>query len=262
LRVQDVMNANHPLIYINELATKARAILREFRLRVLPVVDEHRELLGVIARNDVMTISSSVSPVRARGIMSNVRFAAIMNQNTIEAAREMMRMDESYVPVVKSPQDNIYVGMLGLEHIFRELYQKKTPKLKTLLSDVMTTKRIMVCSPHDESGAVWQKMKERTFAACPVVVKGKPIGVLSQQDLLESGGVRPQFEATKGRFKNPSTIFTIMKTPPVSLTPNNTVEEAIGLMLQRDIGRVTIINEKGLLVGIVDREDVLRAIIP
>lgn len=53
-------------------------------------------------------------------------------------------------------------------------------------------------------------MKEREFAACPVVVEGKPIGILSQQDFLESGAVRPQFEARKGMFKNPATIFTIM----------------------------------------------------
>jgi len=93
------------------------------------------------------------------------------------------------------------------------------------------------------------------------VVEGKPIGILSQQDFLESGAVRPQFEARKGMFKNPATIFTIMKTPAMWLKSSDTVEEAVGLMLERDIGRVPIINDKGLLVGLVDREDILKALI-
>jgi CBS domain-containing protein len=209
----------------------------------------------------MMTISSTVSPVRVRGIMSNVRFAATIDQNTIEAAREMMRLTELYVPVVKFPQDDTYVGVLGLEHIIKELYQKKGAKFNTFLSEVMTTKQIMTCSPRDEADAIWQKMKERDFAACPVVVKGKPVGILSQQDLLESGSIRPQFESRKGRFKKPATISAIMKTPAVSLKPNDTIKNAIRLMLDREVGRVPIINEKGLLVGIVDREDVLKSMI-
>ena len=261
MRVQEVMNANHPLIYVDELATKARATLREFRLRILPVVDEHKQLLGVISRKDIMTISSTVSPVRARGIMSNVRFAATIDQNTIEAAREMMHLSESYVPVVKFAQDNTYAGVLGLEHIIKELYQKKGAEFNTRLSDVMTTKQIVTCSPRDEADAIWQKMKERDFAACPVVVGGKPVGILSQQDLLESGAIRPQFEARKGRFKKPATISAIMKTPAVALRPSDTVKDAIWLMLDREVGRVPIIDEKGLLVGIVDREDVLKSMI-
>jgi CBS domain-containing protein len=255
------MNANHPSIYIDELATKARATLREFKLRILPVVDEHKQLLGVVSRNDVMTISSSVSPVRVRGIMSTLRFEATMDSDAIEAAREMMRLDEAYMPVAKSSTNKSYAGVLGLEHIIKEIYQKKTAKLRTPLSEVMTKKRIMVCSPHDEADDIWQRMKERAFAACPVVVKGKPIGILSQHDLLESGAVRPQFEARKGKFKNPATIFTILKTPAMSLKSSDTVEEALGLMLERDIGRVPIVNDKGLLIGLVDREDILKALI-
>lgn len=158
MRVQDVMSANHPSIYIDELATKARATLREFKLRILPVVDEHKQLSGVVSRNDVMTISSSVSPVRVRGIMSNVRLAATMNLDAIEAAREMMRLDEAYMPVSKSSTDKSYVGVLGLEHIIRELYQNKAAKLKTPLSEIMTTKQIMArASPHDEADAFGKK---------------------------------------------------------------------------------------------------------
>jgi len=261
LRVQEVMNRNHPTTYPDELATKARAVLRDLGLRILPVVDERKRLLGMLSRNDVMIISSSVSPMRVRGIMSKVRFAATVDMDATQAVREMMRLDEWYAPVIKTPQNNLYMGMLGFEHVIKAFYEKKVTRLSTPLSRVMSTKQLFVCSPDDEADNVWQIMKQRSFAACPVVVKGKPLGMVTQHNLLESGATFPAFEAKKGRFKSPSTISTIMKTPVVSLKPNNTVGDAAKLMLEKNLGRIPIVDDKGLLVGIVDREDVLRALI-
>jgi len=261
LRVQDVMNRSHPSIYADELATKARALLRDFRLRVLPVVDERKRLLGVLSRNDVMTISSSVSTIRVKGIMSNVRFAATLDMDAVQAVREMIRLDEWYAPVVKSPQDNSYIGMLGLEHVIKAFYEKKVARLSKPLSEVMSTNRLLLCSLNDEADKVWKMMKGHSLAACPVVTKGKLVGIVTQQNLLERGAIFPELEAKKGRFKTPSTISAVMKTPVVSLKPNNTVGDAAKLMLEKDIGRVPIVDDKGLLIGIVDREDVVRALI-
>lgn len=261
MRVQDLMNRKHPSIYSDELATKARALLRNFGLRVLPVIDERKRLLGVISRNDVMSISSSVSPVLVKGIMSNVRFAATLDMDAIQALRKMIHLDEWYAPVVKSSQDNTYLGILGFEHAIKAFLDRKVARLSTPLSEVMSTKQILLCSPDDEADDIWQRMKKRSFSACPVVVKGKPVGMVSQQNLLESGAIFPAFEAQKGRFKKPASISTIMKTPVVVLRPSSTVGDASKLMLERNIGRVPVIDDRGLLIGIVDREDVLRALI-
>jgi len=255
------MNRNHPWIYPDELATKARALLRDSKLRILPVVGDAKLLLGAVSRNDVMAISSSVSTVRVKGIMSAPQFVATLDMDAIQAVQAMFRADEWYVPVVKSQQDTTYVGVLGLEHVIKVLYDKKVARLKVPLSDIMSTEDILVCSPDDEADNVWYKMKERSFAACPVVTKNKIIGIVTLQNLIERGATFPTFEAKKGRFKAPSTILTIMRTPALSLRPSNTVGDAARLMLEKDIGRIPIVDDKGRLVGIVDREDVLKALI-
>lgn len=261
MRVQDIMDQNHLSIYTDELATKARAILRDFKIRILPVVDQHKRLIGMISRNDVMTITSSVSPVRVKGIMSPPPFTATPDMDAIQTVREMLHLDEWYTPVVKSPQDNTYVGMLGLESLIRKFVEKNAAGLSTPLFKVMTTENLFTCSPDDESDNIWQRMKQRSFASCPVVVKGKPVGIVTQHNLLESGAIFPAFEAKKGRFKTPTKIFSMMKTPVVSLRSTNTVGDAAKLMLERNIGRVPILDEKGNLVGIVDREDIVKALI-
>jgi CBS domain-containing protein len=254
------MDRNYPSIYADDLATKARAVLRERALRILPVVDEHKRLVGVISRNDIMNITSSVSPIRVNGIMATHPYSIDPNMESVQAMREMVSQDKWYVPVVKSPQDLSYIGMLGLENFILKSLEKNVARLSTPLSNVMSTK-VLTCSPNDEIDNVWQSMKEHSFAACPVVAKGKAVGIVTQQNLLESGAVFPGFEAKKGRFKAPTKISFIMKTPAVSLKPTNTVKEAAKIMLERNIGRVPIVDDKGKLIGIVDREDIVKTLI-
>lgn len=207
-----------------------------------------------------MAITSSVSLIRVKGIMSAPKFVATADMNASQAAKEMIRLDEWYIPVVKSSQDSTYVGVLGLEHLMHAFLEKSRARASTLLSNVMSTKLFM-CSPEDEADNVWRMMQKRSFAACPVVSKGKLVGIITQKNLLDSGAVSPAFESEKGRFKSPPKIQSVMKTPVISLKPTSTVKDAAELMLKRNIGHVPIADEKGRLVGIVDREDVVEALI-
>jgi len=101
LLVKDIMDQKYPTIYADELATKARAVLRERALRILPVVDEHKRLVGVISRNDIMNITSSVSPIRVNGIMTTHPHTVNPDMDAVQAMREMVRRDEWYAPVIK-----------------------------------------------------------------------------------------------------------------------------------------------------------------
>jgi CBS domain-containing protein len=111
------MDRSYPQLYEDEFATKARATLRSLGLRVLPVVDERKRLVGMVSRGDVMVISSSVSPIRVKGVMSTPKFVATIDMDSFHAVREMIRLDEWYIPIVKSSQDYTYMGVVGLEKI-------------------------------------------------------------------------------------------------------------------------------------------------
>ncbi len=260
MRVQDITDRRYPSIYADELATKARAILRERGLRTLPVIDENKRLVGVITRSDMMSITSSVSPIRVKGIMSTPRLVATLDMDARPIVRKMLRLDEWYAPVVRSSQNKTYTGMLGLENFIAAYLKKETSRFSTPLSGVMSTE-LFICSVNDEVDNVWRTMQEKSFSGCPVVSRGKLVGMLTQANLLESSMVFPAFEAKKGRFKAPSKISSIMKVPVISLKPTNTVRNAAELMLKKGIGRVPIVDRKGKLVGIVDREDIVRALV-
>ena len=257
LRVKEVMDAKHPSIYADELATKARAIIRDFNLRILPVTDENKKLLGKISRRDILIISSSVSAIRVKGIMTLAKHVATVEDDATSTVKAMLRVDVWYAPVVASEQDKTYRGVVGLESFIGPLIKTNPEKFLQDVSDIMTTK-VVTCSPEDEIEKIWRLMQETRFAGLPVVKDGKLVGIVTQKDLLESGVSLPGFESSKGRFRSSPKVSSLMKTNVTAVLPSTKVIKVAKVMVSKDIGRVPVKYEKGLLIGIVDREDVAK----
>jgi CBS domain-containing protein len=257
LLIKEIMNDKHPFIYEDELATKARAIIRDFSLRVLPVTDENRKLLGKVSRRDAMTISSSVSAIRVKGIMTAARHVATVDDDATSTIKAMLRADVWNSPVVTSAQDKAYRGVVGIESFIEPLIRTNPEKFLKEVSEVMT-KKVVTCSPEDEIDSIWRLMQETRFAGLPVVRNGKLVGIVTQKDLLESGASRPTFESEKGRFRSSSKVCSIMKTEVAAVEPSTKMIRVAKVMISKNIGRVPVKDEKGNLIGIVDREDVAK----
>jgi CBS domain-containing protein len=254
------MNEKYPFIYEDELATKARAILRDFSLRILPVTDGNKKLLGKVSRHDIMTISSSVSPIRVKGIMTVARHIAVVDDDVTSTIKAMLIADVWHAPVVTSAQDKTYRGVVGVENFIESLIRTNPEKFAKDASEEMT-KDVVTCSPDDEVDNIWRLMQEKRLAGLPVVRSGKLVGIITQKDLLESGSILPTFEAKKGRFRASSKISSIMKTEVVAVEPSVKMIRVAKVMISKDIGRVPIKDKEGRLVGIVDREDVARMLV-
>ena len=260
MRVKEITDEKHPFIYQDELATKARATIRDYALRILPVIDENKKLLGIVSRSEVMAISSSISPIRVKGIMTNPKYTATIEEDAFSAVKEMIRQDEWYAPVVNSAQDKIYKGILGLESFIEAIIKTSPEKLSKPTEDVMS-KNIVACSPEDEIDNIWRLMQTKSFAGLPVVKKDKLVGIVTQKDLLESGALLPTFESKKGRFRASTRISSIMETQVIAVKPQTKIIRVAKIMVSKDIGRVPVVDEENRLVGIVDREDVARLLV-
>jgi CBS domain-containing protein len=260
LRVKEIMDKKHPFIHADELATKARAIIRQHNLRILPVTDENRKLLGKLSRRDIMAISSSVSPIRVRGIMTQPRYIATTEDEVVSTIRNMLRVDSWHAPVVTSSTDKTYMGVLGLESFIEFSIKTSPEKLAREVSEIMT-KNVLACSPDDEIDNIWRLMLEKRLAGLPVVKNGKIVGIVTQKDLLERGVTLPTFESLKGRFKASSKISMVMNTNIVTVKPSVKAIQVAKVMISKDIGRVPVKDENGKLIGIVDREDIAKLLV-
>src|SRR5215472_6459277 len=134
--------------------------------------------------------------------------------------------------------------------------------------NVMTTEVIRV-ERDTPFAAIAAALRQYRVSAFPVVDEdSRVIGVVSESDLLNkmvlgggedhmpgliSGIVRhKQLEKARG-----VTAADLMTAPPVTVSPDDTVEHAARLMYLRGVKRLPVVDADGKLAGIVSRADVL-----
>ncbi len=257
--VKDLYNDLIRPIQQDELATKARAILR--RVRMLPVVDERGKLVGVVYRRSLIGAVATRSALLVRHIMENVKVVTHPYEEAEVTVRNMLRVDEWYAPVVRSPTDYTYLGLFGLEHIIEEYLKRGGPELNTPLEEIMTrdVEAVLYSEPITK---IWRKMIEKSYSGIPVVdEKGRLVGLVTMLDLLMSRA--PDLHRILGRIhvSYAPEVSRIMNKNVIVAKPYTTVGEAAHYMLSLEIGRLPVVDDNDVLLGIVDREDIVRHLV-
>ncbi|HEX3525240.1 MAG TPA: CBS domain-containing protein, partial [Stellaceae bacterium] len=140
-------------------------------------------------------------------------------------------------------------------------------------SDVMTRDVITVGREASVANAI-RLMLDNNISGLPVSDNGKVVGILTEGDLLRRsetgterhrprwleilmgpGRMAGEYVRTHGRK-----VEAIMTGDLVSVAGDTPLDEVVGLMERRRIKRVPVI-EGGVLVGVVSRLDLLRALL-
>lgn len=111
------------------------------------------------------------------------------------------------------------------------------------------TPRLVVMTPQSTALEAARAMENNRIGAVMVVDKGRVVGMVTDRDLSIK---------VIGQEKDPKTtpIKDIMTSPVVTLSPKNTHEDAIKLMIETNIRRIPLI-EDDRLVGIVTLDDLI-----
>jgi acetoin utilization protein AcuB len=123
--------------------------------------------------------------------------------------------------------------------------------------DVMTKDPLTVM-PSETIGQADELMTTNRIRQVPVVQGNELVGIVTDRDirsflsgsLLESGEAREKALNTEVR--------EIMTTEPMTVSPDDDLQEAVELMIDEKIGGIPVVDEAEGLVGIVTYVDVLR----
>jgi CBS domain-containing protein len=96
----------------------------------------------------------------------------------------------------------------------------------------------------------------------PVIDQGRVVGVVSQRDLFKSAfAAAPGYgETTQRRLLKTLRVKEVMSEPPMTISPEATIKEAVRLMLEKKIGCLPAV-QGHTLVGIVTETDLLRYVV-
>jgi CBS domain-containing protein len=143
--------------------------------------------------------------------------------------------------------------------------------LEMVVRDVMT-KNVISVTKYESIMHVANILTEKNISGLPVVDKeGKVLGIITQADILSMVGVgrdhtfKDLLKYMLGE-KLPERrvgdlVGDIMTSPALTISPDANVAEAVRIMEEKRIRRVTVVNGKNELLGILTRADILKAVI-
>ena len=96
-------------------------------------------------------------------------------------------------------------------------------------------------------------MQEKDVAALLVMEKGLLVGIITEQDYARRGEIA-------GRSAHSTPVQEIMTAGPITLHPDQTVQEAIHTMGEQHIGHLPVV-ENGQVLGLISAGDLLRDLV-
>lgn len=123
--------------------------------------------------------------------------------------------------------------------------------------DVMTKDPVTV-TPFETIGQADELMYENKFRQLPVVEGEELVGIITDRDIRSflSGSLLSSPEAREQALN--TKVREIMTTEPLTLSPEDDLQEAVELLIDEKIGGVPVVDEAEGLVGIVTYVDLLR----
>jgi acetoin utilization protein AcuB len=129
-----------------------------------------------------------------------------------------------------------------------------------LVGDCMT-KNVITLDANDYMTDAVSLLKQNNIHRLPVLEKGKLMGIVTQEDLIKTalyGEERTEVDDMLYRLSN-IRVKEIMTKGPATIPVDYTVDEVLDLFLKIKISGAPVVDEKGNMVGIITRSDLLSA---
>jgi len=130
-----------------------------------------------------------------------------------------------------------------------------------LVNEIMTVPAVTITT-RTSTGEAWETLRALDVRHLPVVNEDRElVGIVSDRDfsvppvpplvaeLLESP--RPPMEAP---------VTAIMTGDPISVEPDDDLEDVVDLMIENKVGAVPVVDPEGHVAGIVSYLDILRSV--
>jgi CBS domain-containing protein len=122
------------------------------------------------------------------------------------------------------------------------------------------TRTVKTVPPETTMRALHQLLAEDDFNGYPVVKDGRLLGVVSKFDFLNCFAFTPSSMIPRYTDLMDKTVADVMTHEFVSTSPDTKLQRVLQLMVNHRVRSMPVVDGNGGLVGIIAREDVMRAL--
>ena len=261
LQVHEVMA--HKVDSIRESERVAvPALLKRFRhAHHLPVVDSERRVVGMLTPNDVLqyALIAGHPQVRVRELM-NVPPQLVGEHESIVTAARKMTAQRIRALAVTNPYEQL-VGMVTSADLLRAMAGADVllEHAEDVPVDEMMTPDPVTIGPTASASEAAGALVEAGARHLPVVdAGGKLVGMLTEHDLEEHlhEDVMLWPDASSERLQE--AVSALMSPNPTLLRSGTRVGDALDAFVDERDSAVAVVDDTGLLLGILSYVDVLR----
>lgn len=132
--------------------------------------------------------------------------------------------------------------------------------MKKNVKDLMSSKFVKVAEQDQISQVVVKIAKDKeTMLACVLDEEGRLKGIITPKEVLRAVEIR-EFGTIRRPFFEGQEILRILSSkyakdimsPPVSVKPEDSVDKAIDIMLDKGFYEVPVVDEQGKIVGLIN----------
>jgi len=227
------------------------------------VFDEENKYLGLI--NPYYCFIRSSSPANARA--EHCVFHAPRIKTNFSVAKVAQLMDESkvhYLPVFNE-QDK-FAGIVSARRILASL--QDLPVFKIKIKDVLKTKKNPLLTVYENDSIAIALSEFKKYKISKLVVIGREMklkGILSYYDLI-AYLIAPKEKEQRGERTgnkmsfNYQRVKNFCKNFVLTLTQEDTMEQALRLIVDKKIGSVVVVDSGRHPLGIITTKDFLKLI--
>jgi len=178
-----------------------------------------------------------------------------------EDLRAALREVKTYIDVTEEDLKKIYD--IALRHA------KERLALKIPVKDVMTLTVIAVKEDSDINEAA-RLLSEGNVSGLPVVDNEESVmGVITEADILSAAGMEKEYrfkdilrhilgEPPREKKKGDK-VKEIMTVPAITTKSETDIREVAGILDEKRIKRLPVVDDENRLIGIISRADIVRA---
>jgi CBS domain-containing protein len=228
--------------------------------------------------------------LRAQGVAGATVFRGIggfgAHSSVATTSIEVLSMDlPIVVEVIDTPEKITSIldvvspmvreGLITLEDVqlVKYTHRFRNPLPADRLVGEIANRKVVFITTETTIYEAWKRMLDEHVKDLPVVnSSGQAVGILTDEDLLERGGIRERLsvavrldEAEINQElaqlkKSAQTVESVMTQPVVTVFESESLGTATLRMVKKGLKRLPVVDENGILVGMLSRLDVLRQV--
>jgi acetoin utilization protein AcuB len=141
---------------------------------------------------------------------------------------------------------------------YRQAARVENMKERVFYASEIMSSPVITVDPGITAAEAWNRFSDYGFRHMPVVSdEGAIIGILSERDLLKQLIIRDGKVADAVDIS----VRDIMSRDVIATGPQTDIRRVARAMLEQHLGIMPVIDDKGVIAGVVTRSDILNAII-